>query len=368
MAGTLSLGAALAGVTAVPALRHTLSRYIGGANVANNLFKILVFIFAFINLKNLPFIWHYRVFKGIIYQIQLNKAEQKPKHLFSPLITSSYNSLYDSDYNFHKSNSTYFADLDVARAHTVACIVKTGLKRLNRGDEIGMPNDTASAGGKYYVALGGVSCTFHRQIEPLQRYDIYTRVLSWDRKWLYLVSHIVKKGAIKPGSYALQPWKKSKRRAAKSQDEVAGNSGEEEDLKKYIFATSIAKYVAKKGRRTINPEIILERSNLLPPRPAGMGLPPRAESASPTPSETQSGASQDNGLTSPEAVAAQVSSRLISSEPHLNGSISADGWTWDDMEKERLRGLTMANHFDALAGLTEELKADDVLGQYGDWF
>ena len=179
------------------------------------------------------------------------------------MITSSYNSILDCDYNLHKSNSTYFADLDVARAHTLGCIIRTGLSRLNGGDEEGLSSATKEAKGRYSAALGAVSCFFQRQIEPLQSFEIYTRVLSWDRKWIYLVSHVVKKGAIKPDSYVLQPWKKGKRRPSEQADE---------DLTKHIFATSVARYVFKKGRLTINPEVVLERSRLLPPRPAGIGL------------------------------------------------------------------------------------------------
>jgi hypothetical protein len=117
-----------------------------------------------------------------------------PKHLFAPLITSSRNTLYDTDYNWHKSNSTYFADLDVSRAHHMGCLIRTGLARLNRGDEQGLSSENKAAKGKYFVALGAVSCFFQRQIEPFQAFEIWTRVLSWDRKWLYLVSHIVEKG------------------------------------------------------------------------------------------------------------------------------------------------------------------------------
>ncbi|KAK3104279.1 hypothetical protein LTR53_018545, partial [Teratosphaeriaceae sp. CCFEE 6253] len=208
--------------------------------------------------------------RGILYQLYLQPTPQPPKHLFAPLITSSRNSLYDCDYNFHKSNSTYFADLDVARAHTVGCLIRTGLARLNRGDEEGLSVETTSAKGSYFVALGAVSCFFQKQIEPLQSFEIYTRVLSWDRKWLYLVSHVVRKGAIKPEAYVLQPWKKSKRRPTDVRQE-------DEALRKHILATSVARYCFKKGRLTINPEVVLERSQLLPPRPAGTGLPPRAE-------------------------------------------------------------------------------------------
>ena len=155
------------------------------------------------------------------------------------MITSSWNSPYDCDYNLHKSNSTYFQDLDVARAHLVGNIIRTGLQRLNAGDEEGLPAEVRAVKGKYYVALGAIGCFFQREVPPLARFEIYTRILSWDRKWLYLVSHVVKKGAIKPDSYVLQPWKKGKRTAA----DAKKSDDQEEDLKKHVYATIIARYV-----------------------------------------------------------------------------------------------------------------------------
>merc|ERR1711939_1157611 len=184
---------------------------------------------------------------GILYQIYFQPTQQPPKHLFAPIITSSRNTPWDTDYNLHKSNSTYFADLDIGRAHAMGLIIRTGLSQLNKGDEEGLTEDIRNMKGSYSVALGAVSCFFQRQIEPFQAFEVWTRVLSWDRKWLYLVSHVVKKGVIKPNSYVLQPWKKSKKTAAEAKKD-------EEDLTKHIFATSVSRYVFKKGRLTLNPE------------------------------------------------------------------------------------------------------------------
>jgi hypothetical protein len=279
------------------------------------------------------------------------------------MITSSWNSPGDCDYNGHKSNSTYFLDLDVARAHLVGNIIRTGLQRLNAGDEEGLPAEVRAVKGKYYVALGAVGCFFQREVPPLARFEIYTRILSWDRKWLYLVSHIVKKGAIKPDSYVLQPWKnKGKRRAVG--DAKKSDDREEEDLKKHVYATSIARYVMKKGRLTVNPEIILERSRLLPARPESVGLPPRSEDSvvtTPAGGDTPVGDKAGSGS---EQIAAGVSEKLG------GGAVveGEDGWTWEHMEAERLRGLKMASHFDQLSGIHDEIRAGEVLGQYSDWF
>lgn len=275
------------------------------------------------------------------------------------MITASRNTLYDCDYNGHKSNSTYFADLDVARAHHMGCIIRTGLARLNRGDQHGLSTDIQNTKGQYFVALGAVSCFFQREIKPLEEFEIFTRVLSWDRKWLYLVSHIIKKGAIKPDGYVLQPWKKSKQK-------LGDVKKEQDDLSRCIFATSVSRYVFKKGRLTINPEIILERSRLLPQRPEGEGLPPRSEGADTTPSATPA---TNGSLTSPENVASEVSSRLGGLAEYVGEQReSEDDWTWENMEQERLRGLQIAMHFDKLSACHNELRDGEVLGQYGDYW
>ena len=362
MAGLAAIGAAAAGITTLPSVKDFLNKY-PGPNGSRNSLRVLAVVVALLNLKNLPGFWHIRVMRGIFYQIYLQPSTQRPKHLFAPMITSSFNTLYDCDYNFHKSNSTYFQDLDVARAHLVGCIIRTGLARLNSGDEEGLPKDNIQYQGRYTIALGGVSCFFQRQIEPLQQFEIYTRVLSWDRKWIYIVSHIIKKGAIRPESYALQPWKRSKRRP----DEV---KKDEEDLSKHVFASSLARYVFKKGRLTINPEIVLERSRLLPPRPSGVGLPPRTESltsvATPAPVGTPATPARNAGPSSPEAMATEIGRRLTNVAKTSAGQ--DDDWTWDDMERERLRGLKIASHFDSLGAISGELRGGEVLGEYGDYW
>ncbi|KAK5109215.1 hypothetical protein LTR62_007197 [Meristemomyces frigidus] len=359
IAGTLTLGALIAGLTSLPSFRAYLTKHIG-ASATKHMWKLAAAVFALANLKNLPGVWHIRVLRGILYQLYLQPSPQPPKYLFAPLITSSRNTLYDCDYNFHKSNSTYFADLDVARAHTVGCLIRTGLARLNRGDEDGLSVETTDAKGSYYVALGAVSCFFQKQIEPLQAFEIHTRVLSWDRKWLYLVSHIVKKGAVKPEAYVLQPWKKAR---VQKQDE--------EELKKHIFATSVARYCFKKGRLTINPEVVLERSRLLPPRPDGVGLPPRTEAISDsTPAEVAPTPAKGAGAMTVDAVASQVTSRLGDYAEHVKkeAAVEDESWTWEDMETERLRGLKTAVHFDRLSRAHDELRGGEVLGEFGDYW
>ena len=163
----------------------------------------------------------------------------------------------------------------------------------------------------YRIAMGAVACHFKREIKPFARFDIWTRVLTWDRKWLYMVSHMVRPGMVKPKGWALQPWKKGTgvSRERKGADD-------EKEWQSAIFATSIAKYVMKKGRVTVPPDAVLRHSELLPP-PA-----PEVSNGSAT--------SVDGGKD--ESVA-----------PH-------DEWeaVRGMVEHERLRGLALAERWGAL--------------------
>jgi len=197
--------------------------------------------------------------------------------------------------------------------------------------------------------LGAVSCHFKREIKPYERYDIWTRVLSWDRKWIYLVSHFVKEGTVQPTDWSLQPWKKSAKRSrdkagtstpggvGKEEKAGTGAASSDERWKKAVFATSVAKYVIKKGRLTVSPEECWIRSDLLPVKPG-------AESA------VQEGGEQ---------------------------STDAGAWTWENVEAKRLEGMRYAEKFAALDELHEAwpvLKeapgskrgAVEVMGEFAD--
>src|ERR1700712_999967 len=128
-----------------------------------------------------------------------------PDKLFHPVITQTHVSLLEVDYNIHKSNSTYFADLDISRSHLASHLFARAVHTLNKNDEVKLVMDPSNpdrpAKGKFGVSLGAVQCSFKRELKPYQRYEMWTRVLSWDKKWLYLVTHFVEKGAVKPRSW-----------------------------------------------------------------------------------------------------------------------------------------------------------------------
>lgn len=155
--------------------------------------------------------------------------------------TSSGTPLSDCDYNVHKSNSTYFADLDVARVHLFGAL--------------GFASQPA---GAPMPALGGVHCNFRKPVAPLQRTETYTRVLGWDEKWIYLASWVVRPDsrAAQPTAWTLQPWRKSAG-GSKSADTANARTPD-------IYAVSIARYVFKQSRKTVAPAEVLASLGLLP--------------------------------------------------------------------------------------------------------
>jgi hypothetical protein len=198
----------------------------------------------------------------------------------------------------------------------------------------------------HHLALGGVSCTFKREIKPYAKYEMWTRILTWDRKWFYLVTHVVKRGVGRRGGWTLMPWRKGK----------DGEEVDSEELKKAIYATSIAKYVIKKGRLTVAPEQVLRDAEMLPegenPYSLIASSAPSLASQPPAPN----GDAQSNGH-------ADIDNDLAPKP------FSAENWTWDTIERERRRGLEIAQKFADLDGLHDIFDGgkDGVLGEFGGW-
>ncbi|KAI9858875.1 MAG: hypothetical protein M1824_004040 [Vezdaea acicularis] len=329
-----------------------------GQNGAKRIWRALCVLFLLLNLKSLPFFWHVRIFTTLIDRSYIRPSkftpENGPRALFQPLITSSRTTLLETDYNLHKSNSTYFSDLDISRLHLMLCLFQKGCEKLGAEKWEG-----AYVPVKVY--LGGVTCTFRREIKPFEPYDIWSRVLCWDRKWIYIVSHIVKKGVVKPKGYTFQP-NKGKRwtdrlfaKAKSSNQQSAAGSHLQNGISDgqpphdAIFATSIAKYVAKRGRLTIGPERLLDAAGLLPPKPA----------QAPDGSTNIGGSASVNELSSPaESVEPQLNSGTIG----LLGEV----WDWDRIEAERLEGMKVADHMAGLDGLLGAFTGDTraALGRY----
>ncbi|KAH6886756.1 hypothetical protein B0T10DRAFT_575027 [Thelonectria olida] len=199
--------------------------------------RTLAFIFVLTNVKSLHFMW-------MVYSAP--DKHLSPQCLFLPAINATRSPALECDYNLHKSNSTYFTDMDMSRGNF--CLVL-----------FGKPFNPFPGQNHFTMILGGTSCTWRKEIKPYQPYELWTRVLSWDEKWLYVVTHFVRANAFSPDEYAMQPHKRG-----------SGRSKKDIDPLKAVYASSVGRYVFKNNRRTIPPEEVLKMCKLLPEDEAGL--------------------------------------------------------------------------------------------------
>ncbi|KAF5026928.1 hypothetical protein F66182_958 [Fusarium sp. NRRL 66182] len=206
--------------------------------------KTLAAAFVLANIKSLHFMWFARFLRAFVRRLT-DSAPNKhlsPRCLFLPAVSATRSPALECDYNLHKSNSTYFTDMDMSRGNFSLVLFSKAFNPL--------PGPT-----HFTMVLGGTTCTWRKEIKPYARYEIWTRILSWDEKWLYVVTHFVKPGVFHPDEYVMQPHKTTR----------AGKRGKEDvDATKTVYASSVARYVFKNNRKTIPPAEALGECGLLP--------------------------------------------------------------------------------------------------------
>lgn len=76
----------------------------------------------------------------------------------------------DCDLNFHMNNGRYLTFMDLGRIHLTA---QSGLLReaLRR---------------RWMPVLAAAEVTYIRSLKPFARFDLVTRLLTWDEKYIYL--------------------------------------------------------------------------------------------------------------------------------------------------------------------------------------
>jgi hypothetical protein len=114
------------------------------------------------------------------------------------------------------------------------------------------------------LALGAVSCSFKRELKPYESYELWTRVLTWDEKWIYIVTHFVRKGAVLPSKYTLYPQQNSPEQVEELKRRDSTSSTCSEDGNEAVVATALSKCVFKQGRRTVSPDFMLKVSGIMP--------------------------------------------------------------------------------------------------------
>lgn len=272
-----------------------------------------------------------RVFNAILYHTFVRRPPiLGPKALFRPMISQTHAPLLEIDYNMHKSNSTYFADLDVSRSHLISYLCRPGLRKITYNAQHRVVVDAAgrTVPGGLGIMLGAVHCSFRREIPAYKPYELWSRVLAWDRKWLYIVTHFVPKGGVRPAAWLDPKFKKMRTRPV---DAAAAPAVE--DWPSKVYATAVSKYVFKTGRFTVHPSIVLEQSHLLPPRPGGWR-----------------GGADDMGEIA-----------------DLGDAVDGDAWDWPRIERQRRKGMEFAAQFGNLDDLQSLFDggAGGALGKFG---
>lgn len=222
----------------------------------------------------------------------------------------------ETDYNIHKSNSTYFSDLDISRTALVSRLYYPGMSIVSKelDKELNLKKRAP-----IYVALGSVYCSFKREIKPYELFEIQSKVAGWDQKWLYILS------------FFLRPERRK---------------GEG----KTLLATAISKYVVKKGRLTVPPERVLRASGFLPPRPEGapeqsvsgsndtsaIGTPAAGEETAVGEGVDGSAVREDLTLTEDKIPEPAV---LRDQKRKNTDSWDPQEWSWERIDEERKRGL-----------------------------
>ena len=210
-------------------------------------------------------------------------------------------------------------------------------------------------GGVFNVILGAVCCSFKREVLPYRGFEVWSRVLTWDRKWLYVVSHFVEKGKTRTEWLDAQWWWMAPLRSKRRRRITDGKEGVSESKEPKIFASALSKYVFKQGRITVPPEKVLRYSGYIPPRPASQST----QSESPATNTPPSNSSEDGLSAVPYAipsestvlvpqmeeaeakteVEADISAAI---EPLTKAAKDGEKWTWETIEEERVRGLRIA--------------------------
>lgn len=220
--------------------------------------KAAAIFFALLNLKTFPIVWHvrsrllqpllgddtnptslqirvYRYFfkHGYLITPAVEQPARPSTELLDPVSIYSRAPIMELDFNMHKSNSTYFSDLDVSRTALMSNIVVKGAALLEK--------QLAANGkrGPLGFILGSVYTSFKREIPAYMKYEVKSHVASYDNKWIYIIT------------YFLKPGKK-------------GRVLDAEALKKKLYAVSISRYVLKKGRYTVPPREAFQAAGYTP--------------------------------------------------------------------------------------------------------
>ena len=173
--------------------------------------------------------WHIQWLTPLIYYLVFQvPTDVAPDCLFAPNVRVSRCYPFACDINNHKSNSTYFADVDISQVELIARLISRGFIARKKQGKIVTPR------------LGAVGGVFLKEIKIWQGYRVSSRVLAWDEKWLYIMTRFESAGKI---------------------SQATENNTQQE---RRVYAIMMTKLVFKQGRETVPPQTCFVESGLIP--------------------------------------------------------------------------------------------------------
>lgn len=159
--------------------------------------------------------------------------------LFRPVSSRSRTGILECDVALHKTNSSYLLDLDVSRADLLSRVFTRPLRKVRNSRMI----------------LAGVDISFRREIKPLQQYKTCSCLLTWDEKWIYILScHTDPSVEVdESGEFLKGLFERRKQEGLPLATRTPSQ----------IFTVAVSKYVAKAGKRTLPPGEIFKIGSLL---------------------------------------------------------------------------------------------------------
>lgn len=125
----------------------------------------------------IPFLFGSKGDAGAMEEVQA-RLQQDKFGAFAQTKLSTYVAPWDCDLYLHKNNATYFEDLDISR-----CDVMTKIFHgLFATKEKAWP----------YVPVANVFTNYMKELKPFESYNIYSSILCWDQKWIYVISRFTK--------------------------------------------------------------------------------------------------------------------------------------------------------------------------------
>ncbi|KDR69576.1 hypothetical protein GALMADRAFT_271959 [Galerina marginata CBS 339.88] len=206
--------------------------------------QLLLTSLLFFNARSFPLVWHVRILRHLLMRSVRTRlgltpppssVKNNPHTVHNPFEAQS---LYkgwagpdDCDFLFHLSNSSYAKNLDLARAE-ICSTVMAGIMQ---------------EGG--WMPLAGAYYLFISELPMFSRYEIRSRLGSWDDKWIYLVSEFVtfptsSVSGRDTKTTGINPVTKYQRRSVRSDGTV-------------LHCVAISVYCFKIGRITVPPRVAL---------------------------------------------------------------------------------------------------------------